>query len=192
MDELQHERSKLHAGGRFQVDEGDVPEPVLVELRPCHRHRQTPAVDRGHVNGPDLAQNPRQRPEMVLVTMGHDDPLDVRGALAEIAEVRQHEVDPEHLGRRETQARIDYHDAPAVLEHGHVLADFAQPAEGQGTKAAHAAVASRPCRSNSRRIVSRSDSSSSTYGNRGIPTSMPMKESAVFTEQASGATASSR
>ena len=77
-----------------------------------------------------------------------DDRLDVLRALAQIAEVGEHEVDPEHVGGREPQARVDDHDPVLVLEDRHVLSDLAQTAERQDAQsAAHAAVASMPWRS---------------------------------------------
>jgi hypothetical protein len=66
---------------------------------------------------------------VVLVAVRDDDPLDVVDALAEVAEVRQHEVDADHLGGREAQPHVDDDDRALVLEHHHVLADLAQPAE---------------------------------------------------------------
>ncbi len=63
--------------------------------------------------------------------MGDDDRLDVLGALAQVCEVRQHEVDPDHLGRREAQPHVDDDDAVVVLDDRHVLAYLPEPAEGQ-------------------------------------------------------------
>ena len=70
--------------------------------------------------------------------------------LAQVVEVRQHEVDSEHLRCREHQPGVDDDDPPVALEHGHVLADLPQPAEGQdANRVAHARfpapLASRPC-----------------------------------------------
>ncbi len=68
---------------------------------------------------------------MVLVAVGDDDRLDVAGALAQVGEVGQHEVDADHLGRREAQADVDDDDPPVVLDDGHVLAYLPEPSEGQ-------------------------------------------------------------
>ena len=68
---------------------------------------------------------------MVLVAVGEDDRLDVVDAVAQVGEVRQDEVDAEHLGRREHQAGVDDDDPAVVLDDGHVLADLAQAAERQ-------------------------------------------------------------
>jgi hypothetical protein len=65
------------------------------------------------------------------VTVRHDDRLDVLGALAQVGEVRQHQVDADHLGGREAQADVDDHDPAVVFDDRHVLADLAQAAERQ-------------------------------------------------------------
>ena len=81
---------------------------------------------------------------MVLVAVGDDDRLDVVGALAQVGEVGQHEVDADHLGRREAQADVDDDDAVVVLDDRHVLADLAQPPEGQDPQPAHAGATELP------------------------------------------------
>jgi hypothetical protein len=68
---------------------------------------------------------------VVLVAVGEDDRLDVLGAVAQVGEVGQDEVDAEHLGGREHQPGVDDDDAALVLDHGHVLADLAQSPERQ-------------------------------------------------------------
>ena len=78
---------------------------------------------------------------MVLVAVGEDDRLDVVGALAQVGEVGQHEVDPVHLGGREHQPGVDDDDAAVVLDHGHVLADLAEAAQGQHSQFGLALVA---------------------------------------------------
>ena len=79
----------------------------------------------------ELAQDPRQGSEVVLVAVGDDDRLDVLGPLAQVGEVRQDEVDADHLRRREAEADIDDDDPPLVLDDRHVLADLAEPAKRQ-------------------------------------------------------------
>ena len=129
--ELQRERSQLeHVAGRH-LDQLDVAQLVLVELRARHRDRQRAAVDRRQMRLAELAQDPRQRAEMILVAVRDDDRLDVARALAQVGEVGQHEVDADHLRRREAQPHVDDDDPPVVLDDRHVLADLPQPAEGQ-------------------------------------------------------------
>ena len=121
-----------HRSPARQHLERRVAEPVLLELRAHQADRQRAAVDRGRA--PDLAQDVGQRADVVLVAVGEHDRLDVVGAVAKVGEVGQHQVDPQHLGGREHQPGVDDDDAPVVLDHGHVLADLAEPAERQDAK----------------------------------------------------------
>jgi hypothetical protein len=126
VDELDLERAELEALAVAEVVDVDLAQPVLVELRARHRRGERAAVDRDVDR--KLAQDPGHRPEMVLMAVGDDDALDVVDPRAQVAEVRQHEVDPDHLRGREAQADVDDHDAAFVLEDRHVLTDLAQPA----------------------------------------------------------------
>ena len=88
----------------------------------------------------DLAQDVGQCPDVVLVAVGEDDRLDVLGALAQVGEVGQDQVDAEHLGSRERQPGVDDDDPAAVFDDGHVLADLPQPAEGDHAELAWTAT----------------------------------------------------
>ena len=128
---------------------------------------------------------------MILVPVGQHDRLDVLLALAQVGEVRQHQVDAELVGRREAQARVDHDDPPVVLDDGHVLADLAEPAQRQDAEGAaqldplqEILGASRAARTSPLVLVR------STIGSRVPPTSVPEQLSAAFTDAASGATAS--
>ena len=66
---------------------------------------------------------------MVLVGVGDEERLDLGAALLEIGDVGDDEVDAEHLLVGEHQPAVDDDDVVAVLEHVHVLADLAHPAE---------------------------------------------------------------
>jgi hypothetical protein len=141
VDELDLEGPEVDRLGALDVGEVGLLEAVLVELRARHGHRQRPAEDRD-VDG-QLAQDPGQRAEVVLVAVRDDDALDVVDAVAQVVEVGQDEVHAHLLGRREPQARVHQHDAVLVLDDRHVLADLPQAAEGEDAqRAAHAAQAS--------------------------------------------------
>ena len=132
VDQLELERAEAHLLAGVQHLERRVAKPVLLELRAHQADRQRAAVDdRRH---PDLAQDVGKRPDVILVPMGEDDRLDVVGVIAKIGEVRQHQVDSQHLGGREHQTGVDHDDPPVVLDDGHVLADLAQPPERQDAK----------------------------------------------------------
>ena len=190
--ELELERAERDALAWADVLQRGVAQTVLVELGARHRDRQPPAVDRRPVL--ELAQHPRQRAQVILVPVGDHDRLDVLGALAQVGEVREHQVDPQHLGGREPQPRVDDDDPAVVLDDRHVLADLAQAAERQDPQLGHPAraAASRPWRSRRAVTVAVSCSSSSTYGSRGAPTRIPSKLSAALTVVAIGAIARSR
>ena len=131
VDELDLERPELEAFPVVELAELDVAELVLVELGAGHGDRQGPAVHGREAPLPELPQHPGQRPEVVLVAMGDDDRLDLMGALAQVGEVGQDEVDADHLRGREAKADVDDDDATVVLDDGHVLAYLPQPSEGQ-------------------------------------------------------------
>jgi hypothetical protein len=159
-------------------------ESVLVELRLHERERQ-PRAD--HLADLERAQRVRQPADVVLVAVRDHDRAD-RPTL-EIRDIRQHQVDAEVLVPREREAGLDHDPVVAVLEHGHVLPDFAEPAERDDSEWRHrrslrtaspdhaavryATVVSRPRRSRRPRIAAVSVSSASTSGSRRPPTSWP-------------------
>ena len=67
---------------------------------------------------------------MVLVAVRDEDRLELLAVLLDVANVRDHEVDAEHLLVREHEARVDGDHVVAVLEQHHVLADLTETAEG--------------------------------------------------------------
>ena len=119
---------------------------------------------------------------MVLVPVGEHDRVDVVLAIAQVGEVREHEVDAELVRRGEHQAGVHDHYAAAVLDDHHVLADLAETAEGQDPERGwtHTA-ASRLWRSSAARITARSSSEASTSGSLSGPTSRPIMLIAVLT-----------
>ncbi len=144
MHELELERPELHRLAGREILEVGFAEVVLVEFGARHRDRQRAAVDGRRVLGAELAQDPRQGAEMILVAVRDHDRLDLVRPGAQVREVRQHEVDPELLGGREPQARVDDDDPVLVLDDRHVLPDLAEPAERQDPQlsVAHTAIAS--------------------------------------------------
>ena len=96
--------ASLDPAGR-QVAQRHVAQLVLLELRADHPDRQPAAVDRRR--DADLAEDVGQRADVVLVAVGEHDRVDVVDPLAQVGEVGQHEVDPEHLGGREHQPGVD-------------------------------------------------------------------------------------
>ena len=184
VDALERERAGLHAVADRQHLEVDLAQLVLVELGARHRDRQLAAVDDRHGLLAELAQHPRQRPEVVLVAVGDHDRLDPLHVVPQVREVGQDEVDAHHVRRREPQAAVDDDDAPVVLDDGHVLADLPHAAEGENAQlAAHPVWAplNSPWRSSIAWTFARSSSLASTSGSRKPPTSWPSMFSAALT-----------
>ena len=117
------ERARVARAHRVQL--GRLDEPVLAQLVAQEAEGQRRAVD-GHGQA---RQHVRQRADVVLVPVGQDDAADVRDALLEPRDVRDHQVDAEHLLLREHQAGVDHHDVVAAAEREHVAADLAESPE---------------------------------------------------------------
>src|SRR5262249_21249241 len=103
--------------------------------------------------------------------VGEDDRLDVVDAVAQIGEVRQHEVDSEHLRGWKHQARIDDDDPTVVLDDGHVLTDLAQAAQRQDAQRSawhYRSTGCKPTLSRPARTVVRCSSSAGTSGSRRV------------------------
>ena len=108
---------------RMQVARVDA---VLLETALEDAERQARAVDR-HV---DLLEDVRQRADVVLVAVRQHDGLDLVLVLDEVADIRDDEVDAEHVFIREHQSRIDDEDLIIHADDSHILADLPQTSEG--------------------------------------------------------------
>src|SRR5215217_6273461 len=78
----------------------------------------------------ELAQQVRQRPDVVLVTVREDDALQLACVLPQVGKVGQHQVDPWHLLVRERHSGVNQDNTAPLAHGGHVLADLTQPSEG--------------------------------------------------------------
>jgi hypothetical protein len=116
VDALDLERPGLGDLADRQDHQVDVAQLVLVELGARHGDGQLAAVDDRDLVLPEVAQDPRQGAQVVLVAVGDDDRRDVVDALAQIREVRQHEIDAHHLGRREAQPQSTTTSLPRVFD----------------------------------------------------------------------------
>ena len=70
-----------------------------------------------------------QRADVILVPVGEHDAADVADALLQPRDVRDDQVDAEHLLFGEHQPRVDDDDIVAAAERHHVATDLAQSAE---------------------------------------------------------------
>ena len=121
------------------VDDGDelgaVDQARLLDAAARQPQREGGAVDRE----PQLPQQEREATHVVLVAMGDDATVDADGVLAQPREVRQHEVDAEHLRVGEHEAAIEQHDSTSLLQGGAVPADLTEAAqEGDANPLRHA------------------------------------------------------
>ena len=105
---------------------GRAQQPVLVELR---LHEPEGQACRPDLRDPYLAQEIRQRADVIFVPVREDQRADVCGAFAEIGEVRQDEIDAQMLVSRKRQAGVDDDEGAVTLVDGQVLADLSQAAE---------------------------------------------------------------
>ena len=184
VDHLDLERAVLDDVARREHVQPRLAQLVLVELGARHGDRELAAVGHGDARLPQLAQQPRQAAEVVLVAVRDDDGLDVLDPRAQVREVGQHEVDAELLRGREAQPGVDQHDPALVLDDRHVLADLAHASQREDAQgAAHAACTgeSSSWRASRARIAAASASSASTIGRRSVPASWPSMFSAVLT-----------
>ncbi len=99
---------------------------VLFQAALQNAQRQARAIDR-HV---DLLQHIRQRADVILMAMREHDGLDLVFVLQQIGNIRNNEVDAQHIVLWEHQTRIDDEDFLVATDYRHVLADFPQTAQG--------------------------------------------------------------
>ena len=83
-----------------------------------------------------LAQEVRNRTDVVLVPVGEDDADDVVEPVPDGAEVREDQVDARMMLLGEQDTAVDDEQFAAELEDGHVAADFAEPAQRRHTQGA--------------------------------------------------------
>ena len=99
---------------------------MLVQLRLDEAERQTGRPDLVDAN---LAQQVRQRTDVVLVRVREDDRTHRSLALTQVGEVREDQVDAQVLVPREGESGVDDDRVAPVLVDGHVLADLPEAAE---------------------------------------------------------------
>jgi hypothetical protein len=68
---------------------------------------------------------------VVLVAVGDDRAVDAGRVLAQVGEVRQHQVDAEHVELGEHEPDVEQQDAALDLDAGAVAADLAQARRGR-------------------------------------------------------------
>ena len=124
-EELAREGAEL-LGDPFADLERVRRDPVLGELALDQRQGQ-PRADERDVGL--LPQQVRHAADVVLVAVREHEGVDVVPAVPQVVEVRQDQVDAGLLGLGEEHPAVDDQQPAAVLEHGHVATDLADPAE---------------------------------------------------------------
>ena len=115
------------AVARVERQQRVVVELVLLDLDAQQAAGQRGGVDR---HAREVRQDVGQAADVVLVGMGDQEGPDLLAVLAQVGDVRDDEVDPEHLLVGEHESTVDDDDVVAVLEDVHVLADLPHASEG--------------------------------------------------------------
>ena len=89
---------------------GPPEQPRFLDPVPRQPERHSRAEDREA----QFAEQVLQRADVVLVAVGDDTAFDAVCVLAELGEVREHQVDPVHVGIGEHQPTVDEQDAVIV------------------------------------------------------------------------------
>ncbi len=107
-------------------------ERVVVELVLLDLDAQQAACQRGcvHRHAREVRQDIWQPAHVILVGVCDQERLDLVAVFAQVGDIGDDQVDPEHLLVREHEPAVDHDDVLAVLEHVHVLADFPHSAQG--------------------------------------------------------------
>ena len=77
----------------------------------------------------EVAQHVRNTTDMVFVTVSDYDALYLIDILLEVSDIRDNEVDTEHITIRECHTAVDNDDVVVIFEYGHVFADFLKAAK---------------------------------------------------------------
>ena len=100
---------------------------MFVELRLHEPEREARGPD---LLNRDLAQEIRQRPDVVFVPVREDDGANRPLPLAQVREVRKDQIDTQVLVAGEREACVDDDRIVAALVDHHVLPDLAEAAQG--------------------------------------------------------------
>ena len=126
VDGLHIELSEFEAVPRLDLVElHAVQDAVLFQFAFDEADGERRAVDRLV----DDLQKVREAADVVLVTVRDDDAFDLVFVAFHIREVRDDDVDTEHLRFRERETAVEDDHIAVVLEQGHVLADLIETAE---------------------------------------------------------------
>jgi len=109
------------------AERGFLRELVLAQLGADEPERELGPVDR-HVH--EFPEHVRKGADVVLVGVRHQEAADPVLSGSQVPDVRDDEIDAEHLLVGEHETRVDDEDVVPHLDREHVLADLADAAEG--------------------------------------------------------------
>ena len=105
---------------------GILHQPVFLQLVLYQGNGQLGAVYR-HV---DLLKDIGKGADMVFMSMGNDESLDLLDIVFQISDIRNHKIDSQHVVARERQSAVHHNDRVLVLKGGDVHSDLLQTAKG--------------------------------------------------------------
>ena len=124
---LHAERPDLEVVARIQGQEWIVVELVLLDLDAQQAARQSRGI---HGHAGEVRQHVRQAADVILVGVSDQEGSNLLTVLAQVGDVRDDQVDPEHFLIGEHESAVNDDDVVAVLEDVHVLADLPHASEG--------------------------------------------------------------
>ncbi len=92
-----------------------------------HQRQREPRPINGHIQ---VAQNVRQRPDVILMPVRQHNRPHVLPVLFQISDVRNHQVHAQQFGLREHHSRVHHQNIVAEPECHHVHSEFAKPPKG--------------------------------------------------------------
>ena len=125
-DKFHLEKPKLHLIARLHAVQLRLEiKHMLIEFVLQNSERQSGPIYR-HVQFLEQIRNPA---DMILMAVRQHNALDFIGIADKIGDIRDDEVDSQHVVVGEAETAVDDEHAVAVFEHGQVLSDFVKPAE---------------------------------------------------------------
>ena len=159
MDRLHGKAAQAHLlAGADLVEPGAGGQAVFLQLVAHQADGQPGGVD-GHI---ELPQQVGQAADVVLVPVGDKKTLDAVLVLQHVGEIRDDQVDAEHVAVREHRTAVHQDHIALALVQGNVLAHFAQAAQradvhGDGGLLLHAGRAGHGPAARARSLLERLD-----------------------------------
>ena len=125
LDELHGKRADFDNILRLDDVHLDVVDIMLRQLAAYERAGQFRSVDRRR----HAAEHIRRRADMVFMSVSDEIRAHTLPVALQIGDIRNHQVNAEHILSREDRAAVHHDDIVAKLKRRHVLADLAKPTQ---------------------------------------------------------------